>query len=72
MLNNTKLMKSRPDIINFVIPPKVALEETKKLEDSGYNNFWFQPGSESSELIDYLETTNLDYLVNECIMDETN
>jgi len=71
-IKNTKLMKSRPDIINFVIPPKVALEETKKLEDNGYNNFWFQPGSESSELINYLETTNSDYLVNECIMVETN
>ena len=71
-IQNIALMNKRPDIIDFVIPPKVTLEETKKLESSGYNNFWFQPGSESNELIDYLKTTNLNYLVNECIMVETN
>ncbi len=71
-IKNIELMNKRPDIIDFVIPPKVTLEETKKLESSGYNNFWFQPGSESNELIDYLKTTNLNYLVNECIMVETN
>ena len=71
-IQNIELMNKRPDIIDFVIPPKVTLEETKKLESSGYNNFWFQPGSESNELIDYLKTTNLNYLVNECIMVETN
>jgi len=71
-IQNIALMNKRPDIIDFVIPPKVTLEETKKLESSGYNNFWFQPGSESNELLDYLKTTNLNYLVNECIMVETN
>ena len=71
-IKNIELMNKRPDIIDFVIPPKVTLEETKKLESSGYNNFWFQPGSESNELLDYLKTTNLNYLVNECIMVETN
>ena len=71
-IQNIALMNKRPDIIDFVIPPKVTLEETKKLESNGYNNFWFQPGSESNELLDYLKTTNLNYLVNECIMVETN
>ena len=71
-IQNIELMTKSPDIIDFVIPPKVALEEAKKLQRNGYNNFWFQPGSESNELIDYLKTTNLNYLVNECIMDETN
>ena len=71
-IQNIELMTRSPDIIDFVIPPKVALEEAKKLQSNGYNNFWFQPGSESNELIDYLKTTNLNYLVNECIMVETN
>ena len=71
-IKNTKLMKSRPDIINFVIPPKVALEETKKLEDNGYNNFWFQPGSESQELENWLNSTKgIRYLINSCIMIDT-
>jgi len=64
-------MEKSPDIIDFVVPPKVALAESKRLESKGYDNFWFQPGSESDELIEFLKSTKLNYLINECIMVET-
>lgn len=64
-------MDKIPDIIDFVVPPKVALAESKRLESKGYDNFWFQPGSESDELIEFLKSTKLNYLINECIMVET-
>tara|TARA_B100000287_G_scaffold435600_1_gene504823 strand:+ start:3438 stop:3818 length:381 start_codon:yes stop_codon:yes gene_type:complete len=65
-------MKESPDIIDFVIPPVQAFSEAKKLSNEGYNNFWFQPGSESEELTKYLDNLNINYLTNECIMTETN
>ncbi|MBG02219.1 MAG: CoA-binding protein [Acidimicrobiaceae bacterium] len=64
-------MSSKPNIIDFVVPPSIALSEAKLLEENGYNNFWFQPGSESDALIKYLENTNLNYVINQCIMVET-
>ena len=64
-------MEKSPDIIDFVVPPRVALSESKRLESKGYDNFWFQPGSESDELIEFLKSTKLNYLINECIMVET-
>ena len=64
-------MDKIPDIIDFVVPPKVALAESKRLESKGYDNFWFQPGSESDELIEFLKSTKLNYLIDECIMVET-
>jgi len=64
-------MDQIPDIIDFVVPPKVALAESKRLESKGYDNFWFQPGSESDELIEFLKSTKLNYLIDECIMVET-
>ena len=44
-IQSVELMEQKPDIIDFVIPPAIALEEVKKLEINGYDNFWFQPGS---------------------------
>tara|TARA_B100001123_G_scaffold352600_1_gene404203 strand:+ start:1551 stop:1928 length:378 start_codon:yes stop_codon:yes gene_type:complete len=65
-------MNSKPDIIDFVVPPSIAIQEAKHLEKNGYNNFWFQPGSVSKILLEYLETTELNYLINKCIMTETS
>ena len=70
-IQKVELMESKPDIIDFVVPPKVALEEARELESSGFDNFWFQPGCESTELIEYLRNTDLNFLINECIMVET-
>ncbi len=70
-IQNVELMEAKPDIIDFVVPPKIALEEVERLVNNGYDNFWFQPGSESDELIEFLKSTKLNYLINECIMVET-
>ena len=70
-LSNVNEMKEPPDIIDFVVPPVVAFSEAKRLSNEGYNNFWFQPGSESDELLEYLTKADLNYLVNECIMVQT-
>ena len=66
-----ELMNEKPDIIDFVVPPSIALSEAQRLHENGYNNFWFQPGSESDELLEYLTKADLNYLVNECIMVQT-
>ena len=65
-------MEKSPDIIDFVVPPRVALSESKRLESKGYDNFWFQPGSESNELEEWLKNSDgIKYLINSCIMVET-
>tara|TARA_Y100001970_G_scaffold292571_1_gene434390 strand:- start:5597 stop:5980 length:384 start_codon:yes stop_codon:yes gene_type:complete len=65
-------MSPPPDIIDFVVPPEIAFSEVKKLHKGGYDNFWFQPGSESAELVEYLKDTNVSYLIDECIMTQTS
>lgn len=65
-------MKYLPDIANFVVPPPVALKIAPILVDLGVKNLWFQPGSESEELVNWLQNTKgIKYLVNACIMVET-
>jgi len=66
------MMDSLPDIVNFVVPPQIAIKVAQKAIDLGITHLWFQPGSESDELEQLLkENHNIKYLINSCIMVET-
>ena len=65
-------MKELPDIANFVDPPPVAIKIAQNITNLGIKHLWFQPGSESKELEDWLKNTDgIEYLINACIMVET-
>ena len=66
------MMDSLPDIVNFVVPPQIAIKVAQKAIDLGITHLWFQPGSESDELEEILrENHNIKYLIKSCIMVET-
>jgi uncharacterized protein len=60
-----------PDILNFVIPPSLALPLIKTAIQKGYDNFWLQPGAESEEIITLLESNGKNFLAHACVMVET-
>ena len=68
--NNISELSEKPSIINFVVPPSIGFELTKDLVESGYDNFWYQPGAGSSEISMYLESNNKSYIDDKCIMVE--
>ncbi len=61
----------KPEILNFVVPPKIAFLMIQDLVSKGYDNFWLQPGAESDEILSYLDSKNKTYLANVCVMVET-
>jgi hypothetical protein len=66
------MMDSLPDIVNFVVPPQIAIKVAQKAIDLGITHLWFQPGSESNELEELLRKNHdIKYLINSCIMVET-
>ena len=66
------MMESLPDIVNFVVPPHIAIKVAQKAIDLGIKHLWFQPGSESDKLEELLtENHDIKYLMNSCIMVET-
>ena len=66
------MMNSLPDIVNFVVPPQIAIKVAQKAIDLGITHLWFQPGSESDELEELLRKNHdIKYLINSCIMVET-
>ena len=60
-----------PDILNIVIPPSIGLPLIKNAIQSGYDNFWLQPGAESEEIITLLEESGKNFLAHACVMVET-
>jgi len=65
-------METYPDIANFVVPPPVAMKIAQHITNLGIKHLWFQPGSESEELENWLKNTDgIKYLINSCIMIET-
>ena len=66
------IMEELPDIVNFVVPPLIAMKVAQEAVELGIEHLWFQPGSESNELETWLKNTNgIKYLINSCIMVET-
>lgn len=64
---NLSSLPEPPDIIDLVVPPevgRVVLEEADRL---GYKRVWFQPGSESRELLSFAHQRGFD-LIEACIM----
>tara|TARA_B110000438_G_scaffold143056_1_gene137951 strand:+ start:18879 stop:19262 length:384 start_codon:yes stop_codon:yes gene_type:complete len=65
-------MDDVPDIVNFVVPPNIAMKVAKEAVNLGIEYLWFQPGSESQELENWLKNTKgIKYLINSCIMVDT-
>ena len=62
--NSIEKMEILPDIANFVVPPKIAIRIAKNIVNLGVKHLWFQPGSESDEIEQWLANTNgIEYLL---------
>ena len=67
-----QMMEELPDIVNFVVPPPIAMKVAQNVVELGVKYLWFQPGSESNEIENWLKDTDgIKYLINACIMVET-
>ena len=45
-----QMMEELPDIVNFVVPPPIAMKVAQNVVELGVKYLWFQPGSESNEI----------------------
>ena len=72
VFKNVNEISDCPSIINFVVPPHIGFEITKDLVESGNDNFWYQPGAESDEISEYLDSQNKNYIDDKCIMVVSN
>ncbi len=61
-------LPASPDIVNIVVPPDQSLDVVRQVEDLGLDNVWLQPGAEDGAVIEHLAGSDLNHLVQTCIM----
>ncbi len=61
-------LPERPTIVNFVVPPPIALGVLQTCLDLGLTNVWLQPGAESPAVIAFVQQHGFNYMANACIM----
>ena len=64
-------LPEKPDVVDIVVPPNVALEVVKECKALGINRIWLQPGSESPEIIDFCARNGLKCVHSVCVMIES-
>lgn len=57
-----------PTIVDIVVPPPVTLEVLEECLRLGYRTVWVQPGAADAAVRQYLAESDLDAVVDDCIM----
>lgn len=65
---SVKDLPETPTIAVFVVPARRGLGVLAECEEAGIENIWIQPGAFSSEMRDFLESSDLHWLANACVM----
>jgi hypothetical protein len=68
--SDLRSLPEKPDVVDFVVPPKVTEEIVKTCKDLDISKVWMQPGSESKETIRFCKASGIDAIYGACIMIE--
>jgi predicted CoA-binding protein len=65
---NLRELPKRPDVVDFVVPPKVTEEILRTCFELGIRRVWLQPGSESEKAIKFCEDKGIEVVHGVCVM----
>jgi len=71
-LNELIMAEGKPDMLIFIIPPAAAINTLREAVRQGITTFWFQPGSESRDIMTYCMQHKLACTFGMCIMHATD
>ncbi|HHT51223.1 MAG TPA: CoA-binding protein [Eubacteriaceae bacterium] len=54
----------KPEVIDFVVPPKITLAAVEEAKELGIENLWFQPGSWNEEVLEKADSLGLIHVEN--------
>ncbi|RME91610.1 MAG: CoA-binding protein [Candidatus Hydrogenedentota bacterium] len=68
--------KQRPQLVVYVVPPKITLQSIQQALQLGFTKFWIQPGAGDETVRDALEqatkeNSEVRYLMDACVMVES-
>ncbi|MFQ6064294.1 MAG: CoA-binding protein [Candidatus Bathyarchaeia archaeon] len=63
-----KKLPKNPDVVDFVVPPKVTEKILEICLKLGITKAWLQPGSESEKAIRFCEDNGIEVVHGVCVM----
>lgn len=56
-----------PDVVNVVVPPKIAVETVKAAAEKGTKIVWLQPGADKPEVVQAAKDAGLE-VIEDCVL----
>ncbi len=66
---NLSSLPELPDIVDLVVPPRVARRVVEEAISLGIRKIWFQPGSEDEQAIRLCRESGVDVVWGSCLME---
>ncbi|HOQ17124.1 MAG TPA: CoA-binding protein [Defluviitaleaceae bacterium] len=60
-------LPEKPEVVDFVVNPKIGIEVVKECAELGIENIWLQPGTVSEEILEYAKTHGIN-VVQACVL----
>ena len=60
-------LPEKVQVLDMVVPPKIAIKTLEEAKESGIEYIFFQPGTYNKEVVAKAEELELKYLLDDCI-----
>lgn len=66
--NSFSDLPKNPDVVDFVVPPKVTYNSLDSAKEAGIEYLWFQPGTADENVIDKAENEEFKIVFHDCVL----
>ncbi|NLL71418.1 MAG: CoA-binding protein [Epulopiscium sp.] len=60
-------LPQKPEVVDFVVNPKIGMNVVKECAELGIKNIWLQPGTVSDEILEYAKNNDI-HAVQACVL----
>lgn len=67
IFHSLKDLPKKVEVLDMVVPPKIAIKTLEEAKELGIEYIFFQPGTYNEEVVNKAKELELKYLVDDCI-----
>lgn len=67
IFHSLKDLPKKVEVLDMVVPPKIAIKTLEEAKELGIKYIFFQPGTYNEEVVNKAKELELKYLVDDCI-----
>lgn len=65
--HSVKDLPKKVDVLDMVVPPKIAIPTLEEAKEAGIEYIWFQPGTYNDEVLEKARELGLKILYDDCV-----